>query len=86
MTKQEFEKKTIFVLMSTFNGEKYLNEQIESIKDQKNVETHLVIRDDGSKDNTKNIIKNGLILILIGLLLLKARILVLLKVFQNCFL
>lgn len=57
MTKQEFERKTIFVLMSTFNGEKYLNEQIESVKDQKNVETHLVIRDDGSKDNTKIIIK-----------------------------
>ncbi|HFH9929889.1 TPA: glycosyltransferase [Streptococcus suis] len=45
------------VLMSTFNGAKYIEEQIESIMFQKNVETSLLIRDDGSTDNTINIIQ-----------------------------
>ena len=44
--------KRIQVLMSTYNGEKYLKEQIESILNQKGVKVSLLIRDDGSKDNT----------------------------------
>jgi rhamnosyltransferase len=44
------------VLMSTYNGEKYIVEQIESIFRQKNIDIELYIRDDGSKDNTLNII------------------------------
>lgn len=48
----------IAVLMSTYNGEKYIEEQIDSILNQKcNCEIDLIIRDDGSKDNTKQIIK-----------------------------
>lgn len=47
----------INVLMSTYNGEKYLREQIESIMLQKNVHTTLTIRDDGSDDGTIKIIK-----------------------------
>ncbi len=42
----------ICVLMSTYNGEKYLIEQIESILTQKDVEVTLVVRDDGSSDST----------------------------------
>jgi len=38
--------------MSTFNGETYLREQLDSIIKQKNVSVHLLIRDDGSTDNT----------------------------------
>lgn len=53
----------VCVLMSTYNGEKYLNEQIDSILKQKNVEVTLLVRDDGSSDNTINILqeyaKNG---------------------------
>ena len=49
--------KRILVIMSTYNGEKYVSEQIESILGQKNVEVTLVIRDDGSKDGTPTIIK-----------------------------
>lgn len=45
------------VLMSTYNGEKYIREQIESILNQKNVEIELLIRDDGSTDNTACICK-----------------------------
>lgn len=47
----------VAVLMSTYNGEKYLREQIESILSQERVDVFLYIRDDGSSDNTINIIK-----------------------------
>ena len=40
------------VLMSTFNGAAYLIAQIESIIHQIDIDLKLVIRDDGSKDNT----------------------------------
>lgn len=46
----------IIVLMSTYNGELYIKEQIESILNQKDVEVKLIIRDDGSTDSTCNII------------------------------
>lgn len=45
------------VLMSTYNGERYLKEQIDSIIKQKDVEVSLLIRDDGSKDNTAKILE-----------------------------
>ena len=44
------------VLLSTYNGEKYIKEQIESILNQKEVEVSLLIRDDGSSDKTIEII------------------------------
>lgn len=47
----------ITVLMSTYNGEKYLREQINSILNQANVDVKILIRDDGSTDNTVNILK-----------------------------
>lgn len=50
--------KKIQVLMSTYNGEKYLKEQIESILNQENVEISLLIRDDGSTDGTLNILEH----------------------------
>ena len=49
--------KTVEVLISTYNGEKYIRDQIESVLDQVNVRVHITLRDDGSKDNTVNIIK-----------------------------
>ena len=52
--------KTVCVLMSTYNGEKYIREQIDSILQQKNVRVTLLIRDDGSQDETVNIIKSYL--------------------------
>lgn len=50
-------KSKVTVLMSVYNGEKYLNEQIDSILNQKDVEIRLVIRNDGSRDNTVDILK-----------------------------
>lgn len=46
----------IAVIMSTYNGEKYLTEQIDSILAQQNVDIELFIRDDGSIDKTVKII------------------------------
>ena len=46
------ERDTVYVLMSTYNGDKYIDEQIESILRQKRVNVHLFIRDDGSNDGT----------------------------------
>ena len=47
----------VCVLMSTYNGEKYLREQIDSILAQKDVEIDLFVRDDGSTDDTINILE-----------------------------
>lgn len=48
---------SVAVLMSTYNGEKYLREQIDSILSQKGVDIHLYIRDDGSDDKTIEILE-----------------------------
>lgn len=47
----------VFVLLSTYNGEKFLEEQLESILRQREVEIELLIRDDGSTDRTLEIIE-----------------------------
>ena len=51
-------KRKVMVLMSTYNGEKYLSEQIESILSQDGVNVVLRVRDDGSNDNTVRIVKS----------------------------
>lgn len=51
-------EKRVAILMSTYNGEHYLGEQIQSIIDQAYDNWHLYIRDDGSKDNTVHIIRS----------------------------
>ena len=48
--------KRVKVLMSTYNGQKYLREQIDSILNQQEVEVSLLIRDDGSRDDTLTIL------------------------------
>ena len=50
----------VAVLMSTYNGEKYLREQIESILAQKDIDLKLYIRDDGSSDSTIQIVREYL--------------------------
>lgn len=49
-------RKCVKVLLSTYNGEKYLEEQLDSLRLQQNVEVSLAVRDDGSKDNSCEII------------------------------
>lgn len=50
--------KSVQILLSSYNGEKYIARQIDSILKQRDVEIHLLIRDDGSKDGTPQIIKD----------------------------
>lgn len=47
------------VLLSTYNGEKYLPELLDSVMAQKDVLTDVLARDDGSKDKTVEILKKN---------------------------
>jgi glycosyltransferase involved in cell wall biosynthesis len=49
--------KKVKVLLSSYNGEKYIREQIDSILSQTHKNLELYIRDDGSKDGTVDILK-----------------------------
>lgn len=42
----------VCVIMSTYNGEKYLEEQLETILHQSHVDVRVFVRDDGSADHT----------------------------------
>lgn len=48
----------ISVCMATYNGERYIHEQIDSILSQLGKNDELLISDDGSKDNTIQIIQS----------------------------
>lgn len=49
--------KIIEILMATYNGEKYISEQIDSIINQTCKNWKLLIRDDGSQDKTLEILE-----------------------------
>ncbi len=49
--------KKVLVLLSTYNGEKFVEQQYKSLVNQENVDVHILVRDDGSKDNTINLLK-----------------------------
>ena len=51
------ENKKVAVIMSTYNGEKFVREQLDSIINQTYKNVEIVVRDDGSSDNTVAIIK-----------------------------
>ena len=53
----ELRNEQIAILMATYNGEKYLGEQIDSILAQSYQDWHLYIHDDGSRDNTAAILR-----------------------------
>lgn len=46
------------ILLSTYNGERFLAEQIRSIQEQSFSDWNLLIRDDGSSDSTRQIIQD----------------------------
>lgn len=50
----------VTVVLSAYNGGRYIAEQIESIRGQSLTGWNLVVRDDGSRDDTVNVVK-GLI-------------------------
>jgi glycosyltransferase involved in cell wall biosynthesis len=47
----------VSIIVATYNGEKYLLEQLNSIANQSYKDIEIIICDDDSKDGTKNIIK-----------------------------
>lgn len=49
--------KKVAVIMSTYNGERFIKEQLDSILNQTYKNIEIVIRDDGSTDDTVRIIK-----------------------------
>lgn len=54
---EELILKKIMVILSSYNGAKFIKEQIDSILNQKGVNVFLLIRDDGSIDETYEIIQ-----------------------------
>ena len=50
-------EKKVAVIMSTYNGEKFIREQLDSILNQSYKNIELIVRDDGSKDKTVEIVK-----------------------------
>ena len=50
-------EKPIDILLATYNGEKFLKEQIDSILNQTYKSINLIISDDASKDGTREILK-----------------------------
>lgn len=48
----------VCVLLSTYNGGKYLENQLQSIYNQKNADIDILVRDDGSTDNTHEILED----------------------------
>ncbi len=51
-------KKNVTILLATYNGEKFVEEQIDSILKQTYTNWELFIHDDGSNDNTVKILEN----------------------------
>ena len=49
--------KKVNILLSAYNGEKYIKEQIDSILNQSYTNIELYVRDDGSKDGTLAIVR-----------------------------
>lgn len=53
--------KKVTIMMSTYNGEKYIENQIDSIFKQTDVDIKLIIRDDGSTDRTIELISKKIL-------------------------
>ena len=48
----------VLILMSTYNGKNKIRKQVESIIQQKDVDSYICIRDDGSDNETIEVIEN----------------------------
>ena len=47
----------VMVLLSAYNGEKYLDTQLQSLREQIYEHVRVIVRDDGSTDNTIKILE-----------------------------
>ncbi len=50
-------KNSVLVLISTYNGEKYVSQLLDSVLEQKGIDVSILVRDDGSKDGTTKILE-----------------------------
>ncbi len=50
--------KKVLIMLSTYNGEKFLARQLDSLYNQVGVDVHILVRDDGSKDSTLSILND----------------------------
>ena len=53
----QINNKSIIILLATYNGEKYVQEQLDSIISNKYPNMRIIISDDGSKDKTLDILE-----------------------------
>lgn len=51
-------EQSVLIIMATYNGGKYLRQQIESIINQTHKNWTLLVRDDGSNDETKQVLSD----------------------------
>ncbi|MGC9562194.1 glycosyltransferase family 2 protein [Brachymonas sp. M4Q-1] len=58
ITELQCASKEVIVLLATFNGEKFIEAQLQSIVDQNYQNFSVLIHDDGSSDGTREIILN----------------------------
>lgn len=56
MTKPKY---TVAVVLSAYNGSRYIQQQIDSVLNQSFTDLYLFIRDDGSSDETRHIISSN---------------------------
>ncbi|MCB1212847.1 MAG: glycosyltransferase, partial [Chlamydiia bacterium] len=49
--------KEVAILLSTYQGERYLEEQLASLLNQTHTDLHIIVRDDGSTDRTREILR-----------------------------
>lgn len=49
----------VLILMATYNGEKYLQQQLDSLYAQTNINVKILVRDDGSNDMTLDVLKEN---------------------------
>ena len=55
---QNYDSLKIIILLSSYNGEKYLKAQLDSLFSQSYKNFEIIVRDDGSKDKTLEILKS----------------------------
>jgi glycosyltransferase involved in cell wall biosynthesis len=58
MTPEVSKPSRVTVLLSTYNGSKFLQQQLNSLYEQTYPNIRILVRDDGSSDSTRNILEN----------------------------